>query len=91
VTHYAVSATERSVRTGCEKWLRRGADYTTAALVTDCPGCIDSEGWANREGRLGIGDPDAQVHDEIAMHPPEAGAGTRFKRRQQKQQPKGEA
>ena len=81
MTHYAISATERSVRTACEKWLHRGADYTTAALVTDCPTCIDSDAWAAREGRFGIGDPSAQVHDEIAMHPPEAGTGTRFKRR----------
>jgi len=80
VTCYAISATEKSIRTGCKKWLRRGADYTTAALRVTCWPCIDSDAWQNRDGRFGIGDPTAPVHDEIAMHPQER--GSRFKRRQ---------
>ena len=82
MTCYAISGTEKSVRTACEKWLRRGADYTTAAGRVTCPDCYSSEAWDTREGRFGIGDHTVQVPDEIAMHPVEK--GTRFRTRKQR-------
>lgn len=87
MTCYAISGTEKSVRTACEKWLRRGADYTTAADRVTCPDCYDSSAWDERQGRFGIGDHTVQVHEEIAMQPQER--GSRFRTRKQKSLPGG--
>lgn len=76
MTCYGIRSTERSVKTACEKWLRRCYDWTTAARCVDCPTCIASDAWRDREGRFGIGDATVQVHEEIAMEP--ANRGTRF-------------
>ena len=78
MTCYAIGATKERVKTACGRRVMHS--WTTAALRADCPSCIDSSAWESREGRFGIGDPTAPVHDEIAMHPHDI--GTRFKRRQ---------
>lgn len=81
--HYGIGHTAQRVKTGCGKRIKYTTPWTTAAARVKCPDCLDSLAWINLEGRFGIGEPDVQVHDEIAMEPQPR--GSRFKtRRQQK-------
>ena len=87
VIHYGIGQTAQRVKTACGKRIMNKSAWTTAALRVDCRKCRQSDAWKNREGRYGIGEPDVQVHEEIAMEPQER--GSRFKTRKQKSLPDG--
>lgn len=76
--HYGIGQTAQRVKTACGKRIKRTTPWTTGALRVTCRGCLASDAWFNREGRFGIGEPDVQVHEEIAMEPQPR--GSRFKR-----------
>lgn len=74
--HYGIGSTAQRVKTACNKRIKRTTPWTTAALRVKCPECLASDAWKNLAGRFGIGEPEVQVHEEIAMQPEHR--GTRF-------------
>lgn len=85
MTCYGIGSTEKSVKTACGKWLRRGSEHwTTAARVVKCPLCLNSDSWILREGRFGVGDSEVQVEADIAMRPEHRELRNTMTRRQKK-------
>lgn len=85
--HYGIGQTAQRVKTACGKRIKYTTPWTTAALRVTCPDCLASDAFKNREGRFGIGEPEVQVHEEIAMEPEHRELRTRMTRRKQKSLP----
>ena len=79
---YGIGSTEERVKTACKRRIKYGSAWTTAAARVDCERCLASDAWKNREGRFGIGEPDTQVHEELAMEPQYRGTRFNMTRRQ---------
>ena len=60
---YATFGTPLSVLTACDQIVSRNGHWTTAAAAADCTDCLASDAWKNRDGRHGVGDPNALAPD----------------------------